>query len=335
VSEKLSARSLRTQVKGKARTLAVVFGDQLDRSSPALQALDRKSDAVLMMEVAEKATHVPSHRQRTVLFLAAMRRFALDLLRRGYRVRYVKLDSAGNTQSFDGELQRAVRSLAPERIVVVQPGEWRVSQLVEAWQRELPLTVDVLVDTHFTSDLDDFAAWAAVRKQLVMEHFYREQRRRLGVLVDDRGKPTTGRWNFDSDNRAVFKSAPDPPRRYTPRPDTVTAEVIRTVNRRLPDAPGRLDAFEWPVKRAQAQRALSDFVANRLPLFGTYQDAMWFGQPWLYHSTISSSLNLKLLTVGECINAAVEAWHRKKAPLNAVEGFVRQLIGWREFIRGV
>ena len=325
---------LDASIRGSVRTLALVLGDQLDAASPALDPLDPRTDAVLMAEVSGESTHVPSHRQRTVLFLSAMRHFALGLVHKGLRTRYVKLDAPGNTQSLDGEIERAVNVLSPERVVVVQPGEARVADVVES-SRRLGPRFDVLPDTHFTSDVDRFRLWAKGRKQLVMEYFYREQRRRLDVLVDENGKPTGGRWNFDAENRERFGSEPSPPRPYMPRTDAVTDEVKRVVSRRLPDLPGRMDRFAWPVTRDQARRSLADFITKRLPHFGSYQDAMWTGQPWLYHSMLSSSLNLKLLDPSECVDAAVEAGRRGEAPLNAVEGFVRQLIGWREFIRGV
>jgi deoxyribodipyrimidine photolyase-related protein len=318
-----------------ARTVALVLGDQLDARSATLEALDRRSDAVLMVEVADESSHPPSHRQRTILFLSAMRHFALDLQARGYRVHYLTVEHPGNSQSLDAEVRRALEDLTPERVRVTQPGDWRVARLVDEWRRDLPPDIEVLPDRHFTSDPEHFAAWARGRRQLVMEHFYREQRRRLGILIDERGKPAGGRWNFDADNRARFKTAPSPPTPYAPRPDHVTADVVRLVTRRLPDLPGRLSRFQWPVTRDQARRALKSFVAHRLALFGTYQDAMWTGEPWLYHSLLASSLNLKLLSVRECVEAVVTAGERGDAPLNAVEGFVRQLIGWREFIRGV
>jgi deoxyribodipyrimidine photolyase-related protein len=325
----------RLRVEGAVRTLLVVFGDQLDLRAAPIRNLDAERDAVLMMEVRAEATHVPSHRQRTALFLSAMRHFALALHERGRRVHYIRLDDADNTGSFDGEFRRAVGALAPERIVVVHPGEWRVLRMVEAWQDDLDIELEILPDEHFLCPLEDFSAWASGRKSLVLEHFYRDMRRRLGVLLDERGDPVGGAWNFDKQNREAFDSEPDLPTPYRARPDAVTSEVLALVEREFPDAYGSLDGFGWPVTRAEARRALKDFIERRLPRFGDHQDAMWTGAEFVYHSLLSPALNLKLLDPREVCDAAVGAHERGEAPINAVEGFVRQIIGWREFIRGV
>jgi deoxyribodipyrimidine photolyase-related protein len=331
----MSSDRLSAGIRGRVRNLALVLGDQLDAEARALRELDPEKDAVLMMEVRQEAEHVPSHRQRTVLFLSAMRHFALELLRRGLRVRYIRLESPQNSGDFYGEISRAVEVLTPQSLSVTHPGEWRVLETLKRWESDHDLPLTIYPDEHFTATAREFETWAEGRKELVMEYFYREQRRRLGVLVDDRGRPQGGRWNYDSENRDPFKGAPEPPRRYSPRTDDVTREVIDLVQRRFPDAPGRLEHFTWPVTRNQAKRALRDFIDHRLELFGRYQDALWLGEPFLYHSTISSCLNLKLLRVEECIDAALEALEGGRAPLQSVEGFIRQIIGWREFIRGV
>lgn len=326
--------ALRATVEGPVDQLLVVFGDQLDRRSPAFDALDKARDAVLLMEVKDEATHVPSHRQRTVLFLSAMRHFALELLEKGWRVRYVRLDDPHNTHSFDGEVRRAAKTLDVKKLIVQRPGEHRVMAMVAGWKRDLA-DVDVIEDLHFLCSTREFREWAKGKKSLVMEMFYRAERKRLGVLMDKEGKPVGGAWNFDKENRAAFKRAPDPPTIYRARPDDVTKEVIALVEREFPGAPGRLDGFGWGVTRAEARRALKDFVERRLPRFGAHQDAMWAGEPWLYHAQLSPYVNLHLLAPMEMVEPAVATFEEGGAPLNAVEGFVRQVIGWREFIRGV
>ncbi|NNF44961.1 MAG: cryptochrome/photolyase family protein [Phycisphaerales bacterium] len=323
------------RVTGSVRHLVIVLGDQLDRSPAAFDGFDERRDAVLMMEVEEESTHVPSHRQRTVLFLSAMRHFAMDLHERGHRVQYVRLDDRHNTQSFDGEVRRHAERLEPESIVCTHPGEWRVLDVMRGWKSDLGIPVDIRPDDHFLVEPEAFAAWAEGRRSLVMEYFYREQRKRLGILVDDDGKPEGGAWNYDADNRESFKRDPQIRRPYHARPDAVTRDVIEMVERRLPDLPGRIDAFRWPVTRDEARRALKDFVEHRLGDFGRYEDAMWTTETTVYHSRLSAALNLKLLSPRECVDAALDAYHAGAAPLNSVEGFVRQLIGWREFIRGV
>jgi deoxyribodipyrimidine photolyase-related protein len=319
-----------------ARRLLLVLGDQLDTRLPALGELDRERDAVLMAEVREEAEHVPSHRQRTTLFLSAMRHFALDLIEQGHRVRYVRLDDRANTQSLGSELRRAIETLGPERLLVVQPGEHRVEAMIREQADRCDVPLEILEDTSFTCSLDDFDAWASDgRKELVMEFFYRARRRALDVWVDADGNPRHGKWNFDQENRKAFKRAPEVDRPYRPRPDDVTREVMELVERTWPDAPGRMEGFHWPVTRREALCALRDFIEKRLRGFGTWEDAMWAGEPVLYHSRLASSLNLKLLHPRECVDAALEAYEQGRAAENDVEGFIRQIIGWREFIRGV
>jgi len=322
----------------RARKLAVVFGDQLDPELPVVRGLDPDRDAVLMMEVDEESRHVPSHKQRTVLFLSAMRHYAAELDERGWRVRYITLDDPDNSQDFHGEVARAVRELGAESIVCVNPGEHRVAASVSKWSDEFGVEVEVLPDEHFLTSIEEFAEWARARKELVMEFFYRRQRRDLGVLLTKDGMPVGGEWNFDKENRSPFPKggpSPKPPRPRRFEPDAITRAVIDIVGERLSDLPGSIDAFAWPVTRKDALEALRDFIEHRLPLFGKYEDAMWTDEPFAYHSLLSAPLNQKLLSPRECVDAALDAYHRRAAPLESVEAFVRQLIGWREFVRGV
>ncbi len=322
-------------VRRPVRRLAIVLGDQLDPNADAIKGLDKSRDAILMMEVSEESTHVPSHKQRTVLFLSAMRHFAGDLARHGYRMHYIRLEDPESTQSIGGEIERAVHDLKPDHLLCTHPGEWRVKNLIEEATKAVGVPLEMRPDRHFLVDLKDFDAWMADRKQPVMEHFYREQRRRMNVLLENDGRPTGVAWNFDKDNRQIFRKAPNVPKPYSPLPDAITQAVIQLVEERFPDNPGSLKSFRWPVTRAQALRALDDFVANRLAEFGTYQDAMWTDEPFLYHSLLSVPLNLKLLDPRECVGGALAAYERGQAPLNSVEGFIRQIVGWREFIRGI
>jgi len=315
--------------------LAIIMGDQLNDDAPLLGKLDKSRDAVLMMEVEEESTHVPSHKQRIVLFLSAMRHFATHLANKGYRMHYVQLEDSSNTQSFTSEIERAVKQLRPNRVLYTHPGEWRVKKTIDEAAQAVRVPVEVHADHHFLVSLSEFGDWMTGRKQPVMEHFYRAQRRRLGVLMQNNGQPEGDTWNFDPMNRQAFKDQPHIKKPYSPKPDAMTKDVIRLVNERFPHHPGSLETFCWPVTRTQALRALKDFVANRLANFGAYQDAMWTNEPFLYHSALSTSLNLKLLAPLECVVQATKAYQNGQAPLNSVEGFVRQIIGWREFIHGI
>jgi len=216
------------------------------------------------------------------------------------------------------------------------PGDWRVLTALKAVAQTSGLPLDIYEDRHFFCTVSEFAAHAKRRKTLRMEYFYREQRQRHGVMMDN-GMPIGDQWNFDADNRDAFDAAG--PGRVPPRtafvPDAITREVIALVDTRFATHPGQLDSFSWPVTRAQALEALQAFIRERLPLFGRYQDAMWPHDPWLYHSHLSAALNLKLLNPREVVAAAEAAYRDGRAPLASVEGFVRQILGWREYVRGV
>jgi deoxyribodipyrimidine photolyase-related protein len=320
--------------------LAIVLGDQLDIDSALIRSIG-PDDTVLMMEVAGESRHVPSHVQRTTLFLSAMRHFADELAARKIRVQYVPLDDPTNSGSLETEILRAAETLRPAELVCTHPGEWRVMAMLDRVREATGLALTILPDEHFLTTPDKFAAWAKDRASLTMEFFYREQRRKTGYLMEGSGrsaKPIGGTWNFDKENRLPFgKRGPDPrpPSPLSFEPDQTTRSVIAAIERVLPDLPGNVASFAWPVTRAQALSALDDFITGRLAQFGPFEDAMWTDEPTLYHSTLSCALNLKLLNPRECCDRAVEAYRAGLAPLASVEAFVRQLIGWREFIRGV
>jgi (6-4)DNA photolyase len=318
------------------RYLVLVLGDQLDRHSAAFDGFDAEKDAVLMMEVAEEASYVPQHKIRLALFFSAMRHFRNELRAHGRRVHYAALDDPENSGSFAGEIDRWARRLRPERLIVLQPGDHRVEQALRAAARSLGCALEIRDDRHFLCSQVEFAEFAAGRRSPVLETFYRQMRRRHDVLMAG-AKPAGGNWNFDADNRESFgKDGPGPikaPRSF--RPDAITQEVLDLVTRRFADSPGTLEGFDYPVTREQAQAALRDFVEHRLAGFGRYQDAMATGRPYLHHSRLSCVLNLHLLDPRAAIAAAVEAWREGRAPLNSVEGFVRQILGWREYIRGI
>ena len=318
------------------RSLIVVLGDQLDLDASGFDDFDASVDAVWMAEVAEESTHVWSSKPRTVMFLAAMRHFALALQHAGRPLHYTRLEAPGNGGSLAAQLQADILRLAPARLVMTAPGDWRVLEAIKTVAAASKLPLDIREDRHFFSSVRDFAAHAKGRNSLRMEYFYREQRKRHDVLMQD-GEPVGGQWNFDADNRAAFGAAGPgavPPRAKF-EPDATTREVIALVDNRFAQHPGRLDSFAWPVTRAQALQSLQAFVRERLPLFGRYQDAMWPGDPWLYHAHLSAALNLKLLNPREVVAAAVAAHREGHAPLASVEGFVRQILGWREYVRGV
>lgn len=316
-------------------TLAVVLGDQLDPAYLHVLGLDPGRDVVAMMEVPSASTDPPSHVQRSVLFLSAMRHHADALRQAGWRVAYRSLVSDDGLRDFQQTLGGLIADLEPREVACIEPGSHGVRAQIERACAASDTTLRVAPDPHFLCTTDAFADWATGRRELILEYFYRQQRRTLGLLLTEDGKPVGGSWNYDKDNRKRFRDPPDPPPVARFDPDAVTRQVIADVRRVLPDLPGRVDRFSWPVTRAQALTALDDFIENRLALFGDYQDAMWAGHHTLYHALLSASLNLKLLDPREVCAAAIAAYDAGRAPLNAVEGFVRQIIGWREFVRGV
>jgi deoxyribodipyrimidine photolyase-related protein len=318
------------------RALVIVLGDQLDLGAAGFDGFDAAHDAVWMAEVAEESTHVWSSKPRTVMFLAAMRHFAADLRAAGRPLHYKALDDEGNHASLAAQLKADIARLRPRQLVMTAPGDWRVLPALKAVAAEAGLPLDVREDRHFFTTVRDFAAHAKGRKQLRLEYFYREQRQRHRVLMDG-DEPCGGQWNFDAENREPFpKTGPQgvPPRSQF-APDGLTREVMALVERRFAAHPGRLESFAWPVTRVQALQALHTFIEQRLPHFGPHQDAMWPGQPWLYHAHLGAALNLKLLNPREVVAAAEAAWRAGKAPLAGVEGFVRQILGWREYVRGI
>ncbi len=318
------------------RSLVIVLGDQLDIDAAAFDGFDPACDAVWMAEVNEESTHVWSAKPRIAMFLAAMRHFAQAVQAAGRPLQYRRLDDATNRGTLAQELTTSIAALSPQRLVMTAPGDWRVWQSLKAVAEQCGLPLDVREDRHFYTAVHQFAAHAKGRKSLRLEYFYRELRERHGMLMHE-GKPTGGQWNFDADNRAAF-GAQGPgavPPRTTFEPDAITREVIALVNTRFNDHPGALDSFAWPVTRAQALRSLAAFIDERLPHFGRTQDAMWAGEPWLYHSHIAAALNLKLLNPREVVAKAEAAYHAGHAPLQSVEGFIRQILGWREYVRGI
>ncbi len=318
------------------RRLVVILGDQLDAQAEVLRQSDPTLDQVWMAEVREESTHVPSAVTRTVLFLSAMRHFAIDLQNLGWSIDYQRLEDTSPDQGLAASLALALRAHQPEEVWVTAPGEWRVLQLLRDTVRAAGLSLQVHDDAHFFTTVRDFSRHAQGRKQLRMEFWYRELRQRFGVLMDG-DQPEGGRWNYDADNRASFGKAGPGPLPTLPRfePDAITVEVMETVTRCLPDLPGTCTEFNWPVTRNDALRALEDFVSHRLALFGQFEDAMWLGQPCLYHSQLSAALNLKLLNPREVVAAVEQAYRAGQAPLAAAEGYIRQVLGWREYVRGV
>ena len=317
------------------RHLILILGDQLDRQSLVFDDFDPKYDAIWMCEASFEAEHVWSSKPRIAIFLAAMRHFRDELLARGFKVLYRQLNTH-QADSLETALAEDLVKYKPRKVVAVKPGEWRLTQSLPEVCKKADVIWVERPDQHFFCDEHDFAEWAKGRKEYRLEFFYRWLRKRENVLMQA-DQPVGDKWNFDHENRGVFdKRGPG----FLPKPitfekDKIARAVIALVEKHFANHPGKLESFDWPLTPVQAEAALEDFIEHRLPLFGQYQDAMWTNEPYLYHSRISAALNLKLLSPKKAVAAAIKAYEAGRAPLAAVEGFVRQIIGWREFVRGM
>ena len=310
--------------------LVLVLGDQLSADLSALRAANKAEDIVVMAEVAAEATYVKHHPKKIAFIFAAMRKFARALEADGWSVRYTQLDDAQNAGSIIGELLRRMEETGAKEVLATSPGEWRLIEALE----DAPLKIHMLEDDRFIANLQEFEAWAEGRKALRMEYFYRDMRRKTGLLMDG-DKPVGEQWNFDHDNR---KAAPKDVSYSGPlpfEPDAITRDVLALVAANFSDHFGTLDGFNFATTRDDALKALDHFITHALPRFGDFQDAMLTENKFLYHAVISPYLNAGLLGPLEICQAAEASYNDGHAPINAVEGFIRQIIGWREYVRGI
>lgn len=315
-------------------TLIPIFADQLSFDLSSLTDADKETCIIVMMEVREEADTVWHHRKKMIFLFSAMRHFAAELTKQGFTVDYIKMDDPGNKGNFTDELKRAVKRHKANALHVCEPSEYRVLKMAQTWERTLGVSVDIRLDNRFLATKKQFSDWAKNRKQLRMEYFYREMRRKTGLLMNG-DEPEGAKWNYDSENRKPADNDLFMPQPLKFKPDEVTKDVIEMVTKLFPDRFGAVDEFFYGVTREDALAVLNGFVNGPLRNFGDYQDAMLTGQPFLYHSILSLYLNVGLLNPLEICRAVEEAYKKDKAPLNAAEGYIRQIIGWREYVRGV
>lgn len=314
--------------------LILILGDQLSLSLSSLAEANPGTDLVVMAEVGAEATYVAHHKQKIALLFSAMRHFAAELRSQGHRVHYHDYDPLRPDQTLFDVLSRLVEDHHPECVLVTECGEYRLQHQINSWHSTLGVVVRVLADSRFICSQEQFEQWASGRKQLRMEYFYRDMRRRTGLLMQD-SQPEGGLWNYDNSNRKPYRGKPALPALPAFEKDETDLAVLALVEQHFSSHPGTLDNFNWPTTRLQALHALEDFLEHRLPLFGDFQDAMTQGQSFMFHSLLSTSINCGLLTPMEVCVAAQARYHGGLAPLNAVEGFIRQIIGWREYVRGI
>lgn len=310
--------------------LIAILGDQLSPQISSLQEADRDSDVVVMAEVMSEASYVPHHPKKIAFVFAAMRKFAASLRQDGWTVAYSTLDDPENTGSLSGEWIRFAQIHGAREIIITEPGEWRLILSLDA----IALPVTQLQDTRFLATHSEFDAWAEGRKELRMEWFYREMRRKTGLLMEG-DQPIGDKWNFDHDNRKPAPKSISYPGPKPFEPDPLTADVLDLVEARFPDNFGTLRPFHLATDEAQARSHLEHWITHALPLFGDFQDAMLNDNPFLYHSFIGLYLNAGLLDPLETCQLVEQAYKDGHAPINAAEGFIRQIIGWREYVRGI
>ena len=312
----------------------LILADQLSLQLATLRYLDKRSDTIVMAEVNTEATYVAHHKQKIAFLFSAMRHFAEELRQQGWQVDYFAYD-AHSHQGLRDVMAAHCKQHNVEEVVVTHCGEYRLQHDIDSnWCQLLNVTITCLKDDRFICDIDEFSQWAAGRKQLRMEYFYREMRKKTGLLMEN-NEPQGGQWNFDADNRKKYDGSPSIPALPAFNRDDIDDEVIALVNTQFADHPGQLADFAWGTTRKQAQAALGHFIQHRLPWFGDYQDAMVQGEDSLFHSLLSPYINCGLLDPMDVCQAAQRAFDQQHAPLNAVEGFIRQILGWREYVRGI
>lgn len=313
--------------------LILLLGDQLSHSMSSLEHVNKEQDLILMAEVRSEASYVKHHKKKIAFVFSAMRHFSQELSEQGYRHKYVKYDDKNNQGSLKSEVAVALTESNYSKVLVASPGEYRLLEDIKTWKDDLSIDVEITNDNRFVASADYFASWAEGRKQLRMEYFYREMRKSTGYLMEGK-QPQQGKWNYDSDNRNKLPKGHKLPEPTSFPIDSITEDVLALVEEHFSDHFGDIEDFHYATTREQALVVLEEFVKERLPLFGTYQDAMTQNEAWMYHSHVSFYLNTGLLMPHEVLQAAQAAYDAQEAPINSVEGFIRQILGWREYVRG-
>jgi deoxyribodipyrimidine photolyase-related protein len=315
--------------------LRLILNDQLSFNIPTLKKVDNASDTLMFCELIEDIPLVKPHQKKLAFLWSAMRHFAQALALEGFRIRYLCIEDPKHSGSLEGELLRALDELRADQLILTEPSQWSLIAFFRALEKNLKTPVIILEDDRFLASHEDFRRWAQDKKQLRMEFFYRMMRKKHHLLMEGENQPCGGRWNYDQDNRKPPKKGMTSIQRLSHRKSALTQAVLQLVAKRFGDHFGTLEPFHYAVTRSEALLELGHFIEKVLPYFGDYQDAMLAGEPYLNHSLLSSYLNVGLLDPLEICGMAERAYRRGQAPLNAVEGFIRQILGWREYVRGI
>lgn len=316
------------------KTLILVLSDQLSHTISSLSNIGAH-DTVLMCELMEEVTYVKHHPKKIALWFAAMRHFSEELKCKGVNMRYIKLTDPANSHTLTSEVTRAINDLNIKKIVVAEPGEYRLKKIIESWQESLKICVEFRIDNRFLCNLKEFKIWAGSKTQFRMEYFYRYMRKKYHILIEPDGQPTGGLWNYDKQNRKSPSSNLSFVKRISHKKSLILQEVLMLVKEMFIEHFGDLEPFHYAITREQALLELEHFIDYILPNFGDYQDAMIKGEAYLNHSLLSSYINIGLLLPYEVCKKAEIAYRNGKVKLNDAEGFIRQILGWREFLRGI
>ena len=314
--------------------LRIILCDQLTHDISSLSDINKDEDIVLMVELHSEFTYVKHHKKKIAFLLSAMRHFSAELSNANVNVCYIKLEDQNNKNLLKDHVKEIIEKHSVKRVIITHPSEYRILQEIKQWKSIFSIPVQIREDNRFLCTPGEFSKWAGDKKQLRMEFFYREIRKKYNILMNG-NKPEGGKWNFDNENQKSPAKNLNIPEKYEAKPDQITIEVIQLVNKHFGGHFGDLEPFFFAVTRDDAKIALKHFIERRLIKFGDYQDAMIENEPWMFHSHLSFYLNCGLLTAMECIRAVEHAYHSKSLPINSVEGFIRQIIGWREYVRGV
>jgi deoxyribodipyrimidine photolyase-related protein len=317
------------------KTLRLILGDQLNSNHSWFSSVD-DSVTYTMMEVRTETDYAVHHIQKVVGFFSAMRSFAAELQSKGHDVIYIHLNDENNLQSFEKNIEMVLHHGNYVQFEYQLPDEYRLDLLLKNFCATLSV-VNSFADTeHFFSSRNELGSFFEGKKTFLMESFYRAMRKKHNVLMEG-DKPTTGQWNYDTDNRKKL------PKNHKPTSPFVFSNDVSGVVDEIAKASiktiGTIEAknFVWPINREQSLVLLDFFVTECLPLFGSYQDAMSPNEWSLYHSRISFSMNVKLVSPQEVIQRAIQEWEKRQTEIeyHQLEGFVRQIIGWREYMRGI
>lgn len=318
------------------KRVILILGDQLSHEISSLKKADKENDVILMCENLNEAKYVKHHKKKLVFVFSAMRHFAKELMEKRFKVEYFELDFANKKGSFSHYVDKITKKYNAKELVVTFPGEYRVLQELKSLKK-LGLDVEILEDDRFLCSISEFNEWSKGRKSLIMEYFYREMRKKYQILMDGKNsnKPKGGKWNFDSENRQKIPKDLKIPSKYHAKNDKITKDVIKMVEENFADHFGDVEPFYLAVDRKGALEARDDFIKNRLKNFGNYQDAMLQEDEFLFHSHIGFYLNIGLLNAMECIKKVEDEFNKGKIEINNAEGFIRQILGWREYVRGI